>query len=127
MSLVKDTRKVLVHWIYTPEEWKLFRRWERSRLGWLRYLVSRFHPASSSDMAEVTITRDQVAFNGKGELFAGASRKLRRVHLRESGNINILEIFYQFGTGGTRVIRVPVPRGRLLQAIEVQECLSVNQ
>lgn len=127
MRVIKDPRKVLAHWIYTREEWKRFRQWERNRLGWVRYLLSRFNQSHSSSLPEITITSERVFFNGKGEIFIDDSCKLRRVHVRESGNLNVLEIFYQPGTRSIRVIRVPVPRGQLRQAIEVQECLDGNR
>lgn len=127
MRVIKDQRKVLAHWVYTRDEWSQFRIWEWRRLGWLRYLISNINRSHSKKMPEVIITGEKVTFNGKPEVFIDDMSKLFRVHIRESGKINILEIFYQRGTKGIKVIRVPIPRGEIIQAIEVQECLSGNR
>lgn len=126
MRVIKDQRKVLVHWVYTRDEWHQFRIWEWRRLGWIRYLISSFNRSHSSKMPEVIITGEKVSFNGKAEVFIDDLSKLFRVNIRESGKINILEIFYRRGTRGIKVIRVPIPRGEIIHAIEVQECLAGN-
>lgn len=123
MRTITNPRKVLVHWIYTPEEWNSFRKWEWKCLGWLRFLFGLF-PSPSNSFPEITISPEQVSLNGKEMVFKDKTCHLRRVHVRESGNINILEIFYQPDRRAVKVIRVPVPRGRLRQAFEVQESLS---
>lgn len=124
MRVIRDSSRILAHWVYSPDEWKLFRQWERRRQGWLRYLFGSLIFSAGSKLPEVTITGSRIKINEQAEVFLDQFRRLKRVHIRESGPLNIFEIYYQQANGRLRSIYLPIPRGRLREAMELQESLS---
>lgn len=127
MRVIQDQRAVLAHWVYTNDEWKLFNRWKKLRKGYLYYWFSRFSRQMRDELPEITITGQKVWTNDSAEPFMDNQHKLRRVNIRDTGQLNILEITYERLHGGRskyREIRIPVPRGKLKEAIEVHDCLS---
>lgn len=124
MRVIRNTGTVLAHWVYTREEWKLFLQWERRRMGWFRYLLRQLMDPDRKPLSEITITGESVTLNQQKLLFNRDNHQLRRVHLRETGTVNILEIMYQKVPNVVKVIRIPVPKGELRNAMLVQECLG---
>ncbi len=124
MRVIRNTGTVLAHWVYTREEWKLFLQWERRRMGWFRYLLRQLMDPDRKPLPEITITGESVTLNQQKLLFNRDNHQLRRVHLRETGTVNILEIMYQKVPNVVKVIRIPVPKGELRNAMLVQECLG---
>jgi hypothetical protein len=124
MRVIRNTGTVLAHWVYTREEWKLFLQWERKRLGWFRYLLRQLLAADQQKIPEITITGESITIHNHTLAFRKETYQLRRVHLRETGVLNILEIMYQKLPNSIQVIRVPVPKGELRNAMMVQECLG---
>lgn len=124
MRVIRNTGTVLAHWVYTREEWKLFLQWERRRMGWFRYLLRQLMDPDRKPLPEITITGESVTLNQQKLPFNSDNHQLRRVHLRETGTVNILEIMYQKVPNVVKVIRIPVPKGELRNAMMVQECLG---
>jgi len=129
MRVIQDQRTLLAHWVYTPEEWRFFEHWRLRRKGIIMYWLSRIRGRPALELPEITVTGHKVWVNDRVEIFADDTHKLRRVHLRETGTLHVLEIIYELmgsATARMRIIQIPVPRGKLREAIEVQECLSGN-
>lgn len=125
MRVISDSGRILAHWVYTKEEWRAFQQWERRRQGWWRYLLSHLRVSQqAAQLPEVLISGKQITINQQPEVFQDSDKRLKRVHVRESGSINVLEIYYQQKNGSLRNICLPVPKGRLREAMEVQESLS---
>lgn len=116
----------LIRWNYTRDEWKKFQRWKIRRKGFFRYLFHRLSAARNQVTPEITITPGRVLIGNTQESFDGARREIRRVNIREAGTINIMEIAYRgldAAGSGSGEIHIPVPRGKLKEAIQVQEKL----
>lgn len=93
-------------------------------MGWFRYLLRQLMDPDRKPLPEITITGESVTLNQQKLLFNRDHHQLRRVHLRETGTVNILEIMYQKVPNVVKVIRIPVPKGKLRNAMLVQECLG---
>jgi hypothetical protein len=127
-----DTRKqdemaVLVHWTYSRDEWKTFLRWKKMRKSFFHYLLHRVMPAPNSRTPGITITHNKISIDNNHQPFHDSERRLRRVNIRDEGKMNIMEISYESpGQKGTlsNEINIPVPKGKLREAIGVQESLS---
>lgn len=76
-----------------------------------------------SAMPEVSITGKEVTTNGNTIIFQGNGNWLRRIDIEEKDNINVLQIMYEWNTAkgaNYAEIRIPVPKGKLREAVEVQ-------
>lgn len=116
---------ILVHWTYTQDEWKRFQRWSIKRKSFFRYLVYYFF--APGHVPEIRISNNNVWIGNTLQHFRSHDLQLKRVDIRDTGNMNILEItFISFNEQhpGLDEIRLPIPRGKLREAIEVQELLS---
>ncbi len=60
--------------------------------------------------------------NEQDENFAAGERHFQRVNISDAGRLNVMEIFYEKGNA-RQEIRIPIPKGKLREAIEVQEKL----
>lgn len=127
MRVIQDQRAVLAHWVYTQDEWKIFSRWQEMKRGYLYYWFRRWVKGKPIDLPEITITGQKVWTNDAVEPFLDQENKLRRVNIRDTGNMNVLEITYErLHTRRNRLheIRIPVPKGKLKEAMEVHDCLA---
>ena len=116
---------LLTRWNYSKEEWQHFLHWKNRKNGILFFLVHRLRPARQQKVPEVRIMADRVWINDEHQPFQNSNRQFREINIREAGRVNILEISYeQFN----RIcdIRVPIPRGKLREAFEVQERLLLD-
>ena len=78
-------------------------------------------------MPEIRIFNENVRIGNTQQSFRSPDLQLKRVDIRDAGNMNILEItFISFDEQhpGLDEIRLPIPRGKLRETIEVQELLS---
>lgn len=122
----KNEEMVLAHWNYTRQEWKIFVRSTRLKQGRIRYILYRLFGKKDNLIPEITITVQKVLTGKKIETFSDINRSIRRIDIRDSGKMNVLEIIYAILENGTTVSReilVPVPRGKLKKAVQVQEQL----
>jgi hypothetical protein len=115
---------ILTRWNYTKEEWNRFIHWKARKKGILFFLAGKLIPWRNR-IPEISIMADRICVNNSQEPFRDQQRQIREIQIREAGNINILEISYELGNA-IRGIRVPIPRGKLREAFEVQERLTMN-
>lgn len=83
-----------------------------------------------SKVPEIIIADDTAIVNGKSTVFHGNGKFLRKVDVKENSNINIVEITFERLTRNGSIfeaITIPVPRGRLREAMELQECLNLRR
>jgi hypothetical protein len=76
------------------------------------------------------ITNRIANVNGKPIVFHGDGKWLRKVDIKEKNNINVLEITFEWKTGKGITfdeLRIPVPKGKLREAIELLDCLNVRR
>ena len=112
---------ILTRWNYTKEEWNRFLQWKARKKGILFYLAGKLNPWRKK-IPEIRIMADRVWVNNSHEPFHDQLRQIRDIRIREAGKMNLLEISYEQGNA-IRGIRVPIPRGKLREAFEVQERL----
>ena len=121
----KDEAIALVHWTYSRDEWKNFMRWKKRKKGFLQYLFYLLESGPKTPVA--TISTNSVSTGNVQEFFYGKDLQLLRVIIRDAGDMNIMEIAYQrndLESSGRNEIHVLVPRGRLKEAIGVEERLN---
>ena len=112
---------VLAHWTYTRDEWKAFQKWKVSRKGLLHYA---FHWLKARKPApEIRITPERIWTNDVHEPFHDGDRRFRAIQIHDAGTLNIMEISYENGVDSNE-IRIPIPKGKLREAIAVQEQLQ---
>lgn len=115
-----------VNWDYSPEEWLKFRRWEaRYKRGLWGSLVFYFKNLSSKSSARVRIGTNEVWINNSPKTFQNNQCRLMDVSLREERALNVLNIRYEMSNRLYDIV-VPVPKGRLREAIEVEEYLRLS-
>jgi hypothetical protein len=118
---------ILARWNYTREEWRKFTRWDRWRRGFFGFLINFLNGHRFRKVPGVVITGNSVYFDNRAEPFHQTNAVLRRVDIADSGPVNVLEIIYERQTNrGLKVmeIMVPVPKGKLREAVAVQEKLQ---
>lgn len=118
----QDDKIVIAHWTYSREEWKAFQRWKQLRKGFFHYLLHRITPAGARKTPEIRISHGQVSINNEHERFHEGDRRFRDIHIRDAGKLNVMEICYEYPEGNNE-IRIPIPRGKLREAMEVQDQL----
>jgi hypothetical protein len=116
----KQEPMILAHWNYSRSEWKKFHRWKLSQGNIFRYLYHFILPPSRRLAPEIKITTKAVLTNDRTESFQEEGRTFQRVIIREAGKMNVMEIFYEVGNN-THEIQIPIPRGKLKEAIQLQE------
>ncbi|MBM3416614.1 MAG: hypothetical protein FJY20_09225 [Bacteroidetes bacterium] len=115
----------LTCWNYTKEGWRHFQYWKSRKKGLLYFVFHRLCTLREKQAPEVRIAVDRVWVNGEPESFQNRSCRFREIHIREAGCIHILEISYEQGNR-VRGINVPIPKGKLREAFEVQERLILD-
>jgi hypothetical protein len=73
---------------------------------------------------QIIITSDNVNVNGKLTIFNGDGTLLRKADLKEKYNRNVLEIVYESKKGESKELIIPVPKGKLREAIVLLESLN---
>lgn len=112
--------EILAHWIYTKEEWQRYVKWKLMRKSWLHYFFHLMRPGKKRFHTEVKIGPSSVWTNELHEPFDEQNRRFRKILIHEAGNMNIMEISYE-NPQGTSQIRIPIPKGKLREAIALQE------
>lgn len=113
-----------VHWIYSREEWLLFEKWTARRRGILNYLWHFLFHNNDDRTQTVELTGQWVKIGNKKKYFAGPVTALRRVDIYDKKKINIMNITYEnLSKNQMNEITLPIPKGKLKEAIEVQEKL----
>lgn len=126
-QLYRNDSLVLAHWTYTKEEWKTFLRWKKQQNGFVRYLLYRLRPRQKRT-PEIMITHGGVWVDEEYESFHEDDRWLKRIHIKDTGDLNVIEIMYELRQPDIIVfeeIQLPVPKGKLKEAIKVEDILNV--
>jgi hypothetical protein len=121
-----DEKMIIAHWTYSREEWKAFLKWKVLRRGLFHYLLHWFKPKRHKNVPEVRITSGKVWINDSHEPFHDEERRFRNINIHDAGKLNVMEIRYQHGDHSSE-IRIPIPKGKLREAIQVQEELMKNK
>ena len=109
-------------WIYTKEEWEYFDTWDARRKGLLNYLWKRM--LKKKYTSSICLTKTSVQVGDKRKYFIGPVTELRRVDIYDKGLINVLNITYEnVAKNRLNEINIPIPRGKLKEAIDVREIL----
>jgi len=93
----------------------------------LRYKFNLFSISPSGKKnAEVIITDDALIVNGHYNRLSGKNLWMKNVVVKKLKEIEVLEITYSWNTRGgetSEEIRVPVPNGKMAEALEVEKKL----
>lgn len=113
---------ILVRWTYTKEEWKAFLLSSKKRSSRFFRVIHNLLSRHIKSTPEVSITLEKIWIGNDQQYFNSSKHELIQIDLRHEGFINILAFTY--GRDGSNYeIRVPVPKGKLKEAIEVQDRL----
>jgi len=116
----------LARWTYTKEEWKAFLRTTKKNNSIFAQFLHFFLPAKLKSAPVVTITPERVWIGNDQQYFSSERHVLTKIRVAEVEAVNILAITYEEKGGATvsaKEIRIPVPKGRLREAIEVEQKL----
>jgi hypothetical protein len=94
------------------------------------YLRTRILIWKAGKIPEIEITDYMAVINDKLVVFQGKGKLLRKVDIKEDNDMNILEISYEWHSGNLASfdeLRIPVPKGKLREAMEVQHCLNLRK
>ena len=116
----------LVHWTYTKEEWRTFLRRSKKQKGFLSWLFKRLSFMMDTKIPEVKITPEKVTIGNDHQHFSSERFRVKKIDIRDEGKVNVLTILYRQNGADTTVneISVPVPKGKLREAMLVQERLN---
>jgi len=113
-----------ISWIYTKEEWRRFERWNARRKGVFEYLWHFFFHKEKPHVRSVELTKQSVTIADKKKYFAGPVTELRRVEIYDKREFNVMIITYEIVSKKQfNEIRLPIPKGKLKEAIDAQEKL----
>ncbi|MDZ4793485.1 MAG: hypothetical protein SGI83_04330 [Bacteroidota bacterium] len=115
----------LVHWTYTKEEWVAFMRSSKKKSNIFYRFLLHLSARRVRSVPEISITPEKVWIGNNQQYFNSSKHELRQIDLRHEGFVNILSITYG-RDGNSHEIRIPVPKGKLREAIEVQDRLMPN-
>lgn len=127
MTESRQPPEMLAHWIYTSEEWNIFRRWkirQKSRWKCWLYPVYSFFSWKTIAVPEVIITPEKILEGAREIYFSGNKQKMQRIDILDAGMINIISFTWTLPKGKAIDIFeyfLPVPRGKLREAIQVQD------
>jgi hypothetical protein len=125
----QDEMAALAHWIYSRDEWRRFIRWQKLKKGLLHYLIHFFSFGKKVPTPEVKITMERVWVGGACRQFSSDDHQLKKIDIRSEGKMNVMEITYVWKGSkapGFSEIRILIPKGKLREAISVQDRLQKN-
>ena len=113
-----------ISWIYTKEEWRRFERWNVRKKGVAEYLWHFFFHKANQHVQSVELTGQSVTIADKKKYFSGPVTELRRVEIYDKKEFNVMIITYEIvSKKQLSEIRLPIPKGKLKEAIDAQEKL----
>ena len=113
----------IAHWIYTKEEWEYFNAWNMKRKGRLNYIWQSLF-TKKKYTSSMQLTRTSVQLGSELTYFTDAVTELRRIDIYDKGLINVMNIVYEnVAKSRFAEISIPIPRGKLKEAISIQEIL----
>jgi hypothetical protein len=114
----------LTNWLYDRAEWNRFAKWELLKKGGISLLLFLIIPFRYKRNKEVKVSQNQVQIDGRIYSFHAGNRVFQTADLYDAGPLHVLEICFKeneiYG-----VIRVPVPKGKLKEAIMLEKRLQV--
>ena len=126
MQETKTTAKIMIaRWVYLPEEWRQFRLWQARKKGWIAGLLYKLRSKGKKEMTVVIIGPSEVMINDERLSISVTGKERRRVDIRDAGEMNILCICNDSDLNRRVSIQVPVPKGKLKEAVEVLRQLEV--
>lgn len=115
----------LTNWLYDNAEWKQFAKWELFKKGGISRLLCLLIPFRYKKTKEVKVSQHQVLIDGKTYPFNAGNRVFQTADLYDAGPLHVLEICFK-ENNNYGVIRVPVPKGKLKEAIMLEKRLQVT-
>ena len=113
-----------ISWIYTKDEWQRFEKWNARRKGVVDYLWHFFFHKQNQHVQSVELTEQSVTIADKKKYFSGPVTELRRVEIHDNKEFNVMIITYEIVSKKQLTeIRLPIPKGKLKEAIDAQEKL----
>jgi hypothetical protein len=117
------------NWTYSREEWTAFLRCKKRKTGILSGLAHFLLMRLPGRIPVVKIMPGKITIGNSHHDLSTDRHRVRKIDLRNEGGINVMEI--SFGSPGDRrsmtgEIRVPIPKGKLKEAIQWQEKLLIN-
>jgi hypothetical protein len=125
--VLQQEKEPIVKWTYSRKEWSYYQGWTKRKKGIFHYLFHCFQTMGNVQIPGITITKEAVITNTQYQPFADGHRELKQVHIRDEGRMNVLEIQYEVQTGTASKqtgIFILVPKGKLREAVELQDCLN---
>jgi len=111
-------------WIYSKEEWRRFERWNARRKGLINYLWRLLIQKENPQIQSIELTVEWVKIGDKKKYFSGPVTELRRVEIYDKKEFNVMIITYEIvSRSQLNEIRLPIPKGKLKEAIDAQEKL----
>lgn len=123
---MQQSPEASISWQYTRKEWNHFLKatgWKKHLPAWIRMLAARW---IHRKVPEVKIHTDQLTIGPERYYFFSDRKKLRNVEIREEGPVNVICFEYENKPASSerwKIIKVPVPRGRLKEALQMREHL----
>jgi hypothetical protein len=117
---------ILAHWTYSKQEWKAFLKAGKKQQGIIPYFMHLLFSVAARRIPEIKITPELVSIGNDQQYFSSGRHSITDIHIREEGLINIIEIGYECNnviSPKRREIKIPVPKGKLREAFEVEERL----
>jgi len=113
-----------ISWIYTKEEWGRFERWNARRKGVVEFVWHFLFHKENPQVQSVELTGQSVTIADKRKYFSGPVTELRRVEIYDKKDFNVMIITYEIvSKKQLSEIRLPIPKGKLKEAIDAQEKL----
>jgi len=120
---------ILAQWTYTKEEWTAFLLSTKKRNSLFAGLLHFLLPKSMKTAPVVRITPERIWIGKDQQYFNNERHTLTTVTIAEVGSVNIMAIRYAIKDGradSCHEIRIPVPKGKLKEAIEVEKKLTLQ-
>ena len=119
-------KNCIARWVYTKEEWRHFERWHARHKGIFNYI---FHfIIYKKHIQAIEFTEQAVQIGKRLEVFSSPSLTLKRIDIDNKGKINVMNITCQYNSNESQLkeIKLPIPKGKLKEAIEIQARLLVG-
>lgn len=118
---------ILAQWTYTKNEWKAFLRSSAGKNNIFKRIVHFLLSRMLKTAPIVKITPEVLWIGGDQRHFNNTTHRLKQISIREANAVNMMEITYESHNNGrvsSNEIQIPIPKGSLKEAIEVEEKLN---
>lgn len=124
-QIPKPPESIAVHWTYSPDEWSNFLKKHSRKQGFFVSISRLLFGSLRRKAPAVFISPEKIVIGTQCRHFNNHRTFIKTVDLRDQGGVNILSIKFAVGESAPTAdeIVVPVPRGKLKEAIRLQENL----